>query len=237
VNPDEDLLRDHLRETAARADPPRFAADDLVRRVQRRRTRFLGAVTAVVGAAVIAVTVPLALSGGASQPAGNAPSRIPPGLSYVMTVNGQTQRFDSEGMQPSYLISPGENLVITIDATVPARLTVTAMWLGITDGVLASRPDGPASMSPILASYRDQLAGPAEHEFSLRWTVPKTLPAGTTRQLSVEWIWRGGPWDPGLAEGIIAILDVHLARRGDPADRLPPEREGQLWPIHSLLWL
>jgi hypothetical protein len=41
-----------------------------------------------------------------------------------------------------YVIAPGEDLAITVEAAVPAHVTVTGLWLGITNGMLTFRPDG-----------------------------------------------------------------------------------------------
>jgi hypothetical protein len=120
-----------------------------------------------------------------------------------MTVNGQTREFPGQGTQPVYVITPGENLSITVDVAVPARATVTALWLGITDGIFAPRPQGPADMSPILAASTKSPLGPGTHRFSMHWTAPTTLRPGDSRQLSAEW-----SWSEGTAEGAIAMLNV-----------------------------
>ena len=91
---DERELRSRLAETAALAGPPRFTTEDLaarVRRTRRRRRSRAGIIAAVLVVAVAsAVAIPLAL-GGTSQPVISAPGPLPPGLSYTVTVNGQTR--------------------------------------------------------------------------------------------------------------------------------------------------
>jgi len=91
---DERELRSRLAETAALAGPPRLTTDGLaaqVRRIRRGRRQRAGIITAVSAAAVAsAVAVPLTL-GGTSQPVISRPAAAPPGLSYTVTVNGQTR--------------------------------------------------------------------------------------------------------------------------------------------------
>ncbi|GEM_PF-4124040 len=202
---DERELRQRLKVTAAQASAPRFTIDDLTRRIRRRRARV---VTAAAGGAVVAaaaaVAVPLAL-GNPSQPAASHPAG-PVKLSYRVTVNGQSQVVP--GSTPArYVITPGENLAITVDVTIPPHITVTGLWLGITDGVLAPRPAGPADMSPILAASPRAPLGPGQHRFGMRWVAPAGLRPGTDRQLSVEWAWSDQA-GPAVAERIVAELAV-----------------------------
>lgn len=201
---DEQELRRRLKVTAAQASEPRFTIDDLTRRIRRRRARVVKAAAGgAVAAAVAAVAVPLALSStghpAASQPEG------PVELSYVVTVNGQAQLIPGR-TQPRYVITPGENLTMTVDVTIPPHITLTGLWLGITNGVLTPRPTGPADMSPILARTRAPL-GPGRHRFGMHWVAPTALRAGTDRQLSVEWAWSNQA-GPAAAERIVAELAV-----------------------------
>jgi hypothetical protein len=132
------------------------------------------------------------------------PAPPPPGLSYVVTVNGQTQMHPAGAPTlPRYVIAPGENLTITVEVTVPAHVTLTGLWLGITNDMLSPRPDGPADMSPILAARTRAPLGSGAHQFRLHWAGPAGLRPGTSRQLSVQWAWPNG-----LAEKHIAVLDV-----------------------------
>jgi hypothetical protein len=148
------------------------------------------------------VAVAVALSS-SQQPSVSHPPLPAPGLSYTVTVNGRTEAH----RLPGYVISPGEDLAITVDVTVPAHVPVTGLWLGITDGVLS----GPASMSPILAARTGTRLLPGVHRFRLHWVVPGGLRPGASRQLSAGWAWAGGQWPPGAAEGIIAGLGVQGA--------------------------
>lgn len=212
---DEQELHRRLEDAAAEASAPRFTAEGLARLVRRRRARVITAVSGTVAAAV-AVAVPVALSGGGQPPSvsnperppsvGN-PARLPPWLSYMVTVNGQ---IGAHGL-PRYVITPGEELAITVDATVPAHVTVTALWLGITDGVLSADPHGPSGMSPVLAARTGTRLLPGVHQFRLHWLVPGGLPPGASRQLSAAWTWAGGQWPPGAQEGVIAELGVQGA--------------------------
>jgi hypothetical protein len=206
---DEQEIRRRLAVAAAQASEPRFTIADLTRRIRRIRRRRAWVVTAAAGGAVVAVTVPLALSN-TSQPAASHPAAEHPAgpveLSYVVTVNGQTHLIPGR-TQPRYVITPGENLRMTVDVTIPPHFTVAGLWLGITNGVLAPRPTGPADMSPILeASTRTPLR-PGKHQFTMDWVAPAGLRPGTDRQLSVEWAWSNQA-GPATAERIVAELDV-----------------------------
>jgi hypothetical protein len=101
---------------------------------------------------------------------------------------------------------PGEDLAITVEVTVPAHVTLTGLWLGITNDLLSPGPDGPPDMSPILAARTRTPLGPGVHRFRLHWAVPARLRPGDSRQLSVQW---ARPNE--LAEPIIAVLDVQSA--------------------------
>jgi len=201
---DEQELRRRLQVTAAQASEPRFTIGDLTRRVRRRRARLVTAAGGAVAAAVVAVTVPLALSNTSQHAASNAPPPVE--LSYVVSVNGQALVVPG-GTPPRYVITPGENLTMTVDVTIPPHITVTGLWLGITNGVLTPRPTGPAEMSPILVARTRAPLGPGRHRFGMDWVAPTALRPGTDRQLSVEWAWSNQA-GPAVAERIIAELDV-----------------------------
>jgi hypothetical protein len=204
---DEQELRQSLVQTAARATAPQFTASDLGRPIARRRERFIaGLAGAALAVVALAVAVPVALSG-TQQAAGYAPPP-PLTLSYSITVNGLTQADRSYGAaQPHFSVVPGQKAIIAVDITVPPRATVTGVWLGITDGILTPRPSGPLDMRPVLVRDAPVRLGPGKYQFRQQWSVPASLHSGTSRQLSAEWAWTGR-YGPGLAEGIIAELDV-----------------------------
>ena len=75
--------------------------------------------------------------------------------------------------------------------TVPRHLTVTALWFGISTGVLGGGPNGTGSMHPILAHCRGPLsAGP--HSCWMRWRVPERR-RGTSLYLAAAWSSRHPP--------------------------------------------
>jgi len=208
---DERELRSRLAETAALAGPPRFTTEDLAARVRRIRRRRGGAgIIAVSAAAAVALAVAVPFTrGGTSQPVMSVPAPAAPGLSYTVTVNGQTRAVPATaGGRPLFTVIPGERLTMTVEVTVPRPRAMTALWLGITNGLLSPRPDGPADMSPILAASTRVPLRPGSHRFVLHWTVPAGLRAGTSRQLSAEWAWSGP--EPGEAEGDVADFAVRL---------------------------
>jgi len=204
---DERELRSRLAQSAALAGPPRFTTDDLaarVRRIRRRRHRRAGGIAAVSAVAVAAaVAIPLTL-GGTSQPFIGRPPPLPPGLSYTVTVNGQTRAVPAAGAVPLLTVTPGERLTMTVEVTVPGPRAMTALWLGITNGVLS----GHANMQPVLAASTRAPLRPGAHRFVLRWAVPAGLAPGTSRQLSAQWAWRGP--EPGNAEREVAYFAVPL---------------------------
>lgn len=205
---DERELRSRLAETAALAGPPRFTTEDLaarVRRIRRRRRRRAGIIAAVSVAAVASAVAIAVTRGGTSPPVISTPGPPPPGLSYTVTVNGQTRAVPATGgALPLFTITPGEGLTMTVQVTVPGPQAMTALWLGITNGVLS----GHARMTPILAASTRVPLRPGAHQFVLRWTVPARLRPGTSRQLSVEWAWPGP--EPGDAERDVADFAVPL---------------------------
>jgi hypothetical protein len=204
---DERELRSRLAETAALAAPPRFTTEDLaarVRRIRRRRRRRAGIIAAVSVAAVAsAVAIPLT-RGGTGQRFISRPAPPPPGLSYTVTANGQTRGVPATGAPALFTITPGKKLTMTVEVTVPGPLAMTALWLGITNGVLS----GHTNMKPILAASTREPLRPGAHRFVLHWTVPAGLRPGTSRQLSVEWAWSGQ--GSGEAEREVADFAVPL---------------------------
>jgi hypothetical protein len=208
---DERELRSRLTETAALAGPPRFTTENLAARVRRIRRRRSRAGIIAVSAAVVASAVAVPLTrGGTSQPVIiSAPPSAAPGLSYTVTVNGQTRAVPATaGARPLFTIIPGERLTMTVEVTVPRPRAMTALWLGVNNGLLSPRPDGPADMSPILVASTRVPLRPGSHRFVLHWTVPAGLRAGTSRQLSAEWAWSGP--EPGEAEREVADFAVRL---------------------------
>jgi len=154
---------------------------------------------------VVASAVAIALTlGGTSQPVISEPGPRPPGLSYTVTVNGQTRAIPATGAAQLFTVTPGERLTMTVQVTVPGPQAMTALWLGITNGVLS----GHANMEPVLAASTRVPLRPGAHRFVLHWTVPAGLAPGTSRQLSAEWAWRGP--EPGSAEREVASFAVPL---------------------------
>ena len=217
---DERELRSRLAETAGLTGPPRFSTEDLAARVRRIRRRRLGRTGIIAAVSVVAVASAVAIPltrGGTSHSVIAAAPAIGPRLSSTVTVNGQTRAVSAiTGALPLFTIIPGERLTMTVKVTVPGPQAMTALWLGITNGVLAPRPDGPADMKPILAASTRVLLRPGAHRFVLHWTVPAELRPGNSQQLSMEWAWseRGS----GEAEREVADFAVPLpSRAASPA--------------------
>jgi hypothetical protein len=208
---DEREVRSRLAETAAQAGPPRFTTEDLaerVRRIRRRRRRGAGIIAAVsVVAVVSAVVIPLT-RGQTGQPGMSSPASLGPRLSYTMTVNGQTRAVSAATGAPLlFTIIPGERLAMTVEVTVPGPQAMTALWLGIINGVETVGPANvPVNMKPILAGSTRVPLRPGAHRFVLHWTVPAGLTPGASRQLAAEWAWSGT--EPGKSETEIADFAV-----------------------------
>jgi hypothetical protein len=154
-----------------------------------------------------AVAIPLT-RGGTGRGVISEPSPPPPGLSYTVTANGQTRSVPADGGgQPLFTVTPGERLTMTVEVTVPRPEPMTAVWLGITDGVLS----GHANMEPVLAASTRAPLRPGAHRFVLHWAVPAGLRPGSSRQLSAQWTWPGP--EPGSAEREVAEFAVPLPSR------------------------
>jgi hypothetical protein len=160
---------------------------------------------AAVSAAAVgaAVAIPLTLAG-SSQPFISIPAPPPPALSYMVTVHGQAWAVPATGAAQLFTVAPGERLTMTVEVTVPGPQAMTALWLGISNGVLS----GHADMEPVLAASTGAPLRPGAHRFVLHWTVPAGLAPGSSRQLSVEWEWRGP--EPGNAQRDVAYFAVPL---------------------------
>jgi hypothetical protein len=183
-----------------------LTAWEVARQMGRQWSRVVtAAADAVMAAAAVAVAIPVALSATSRLPGGTRPPR--PRLSYTIAVNGHAQEYSGLGPLPRYVISPGEELSVTVDVTVPEGTTVTVLWLGITDGWLSAGGEEPVNMSPVLAGSRDTTLSAGAHRFSFRWAVPTELGPGASRQLTVQWGWLGLR-SPGTGQRIIAALEV-----------------------------
>lgn len=157
--------------------------------------------------AILRASLVAALMGGALAVAGCASSpRCPPGAScpaivprvtFIPTINGKSAALREDGHVPSYRVRPGEYLVMSVAVTVPKHLTVTALWFGISTGILGGGPGGTGSMRPILAHYRQPLPA-GSHRFSLRWRVPARR-SGPTLYLVTTWSSRHPPATVGQA--------------------------------------
>jgi len=187
---DEQDLRERLAAAAAQVSPPRFTVEGLIGRVRRRRARIIGLVVgSLLAVAAIAVVVPISLLGKSTPPTAAAPAVVPFSPSFTVRVNGRSGTRPQGRTIPRFAVTPGQHLRISVGVTVPAHArvatltpTVTALWLGVSGGVLGT----PSDMHPILARARKPLP-PGLHTFSPRWTVPAGLRRGTIRYLVANW--------------------------------------------------
>ena len=206
---DEQRLRQHLAATADHASAPRFTIEALISRARRRRAKVLGLVSgSLLAVAAIAVAVPVALSG-AGAPSLARPEVAPFRLSLTVAVNGQSQVIRENGPPPSFNVSPRQHLSINVGVIVPARATVTTLWLGVTkDSLSPPGPNGqrPNDMNPVLAHARQPLT-PGLHTFRLTLTVPAQLPRGTS--LLVVAAWATQQEDASVAQPVAELVMPH----------------------------
>ena len=158
--------------------------------------------------ALVAVLVAGGFAAGGCAP----PPRCPPGAScpsagprvkFTATVNGQPDSPAANGSPAGFRVRPGERMLIRVTVTVPRRLTVTALWFGISTGALGGGPNGTGSMHPVLAHYRQQLP-PGTNAFRLRWHIPGSG-AGTSLYLVAAWSSRHPPGT--VAQFVARIAD------------------------------
>lgn len=197
---DEQGFRRQLAAAADHVSAPSFTLEGLITRIQRRRGKVLGVVSgSLLTVVAIAVAVPVALNSTNTLATRHPPAKLPPQLSFAVTLNGQSGMFPANGGPSSFTVTPGEDLRINVDVTIPANQSVTALWLGISGGTIGA----PSVLHPILAHIRKPL-GPGTHSFRLRWTVPAGLRPGTQHYVAGEWDIR-----PGHVGQFIAGLTVH----------------------------
>jgi hypothetical protein len=96
-----------------------------------------------------------------------------------------------------YYVTPGEKLTITVDVTAPGRTRITALSIGISDGLL-----GPPT-GQVLASTTRLPSHPGTKRFVLHWTAPAGLGPDNIRLLAAYWAYSGsgsGTVDQAIAE-------------------------------------
>lgn len=175
--------------------------------VRWRRRKTIAVISGACAAAAVAIAVPVMLAGTGHPPSAN-PAVLGTQLSYRVTVNGQSKAYPTArapGPVPRFAVTQGEELMITVDVTVPSHTTVHVLWLGISAGTLGGgsgspgSPSQPAWMSPVLAVSPAPL-GPGAHRFRSQWTVPAGLSPGAVRLLAVDWAVDNGETALGIAE-------------------------------------
>jgi hypothetical protein len=222
VSIDEQELRQRLATVAAQASPPGFTIESVIGRIRRRRARIIAAVSAsFLAIAAIAVAVPIGLSAPSRPTAAPHPSNFPFQLSFTVAVNGRSMVLPllaGGGPFPSFAVTSGENLAITVDVTVPPHATVTAIWLGVAEGAFSASPAGrPTGVNAILAHSRRSLT-PGVHLFRLRWTVPTGVQPGTNLALTATWSAR----DFTVGQYIAELFTGHASPNGSGRGSPPP---------------
>jgi hypothetical protein len=157
-------------------------------------------------------------------------------------VNGRTGELPFGGRAADYVIAPGENLAIAVDMTIPPHTstTVTALWMGITSGVLTAGPNGPAHMAPILVADTRASLGPGSYRFTLHWSAPTSLRSGATRQLFAEVAWSHGATGRLIAEFNVRdslSIQSHFDARSDTGPNFQRAMRGaRLLRPRSMSW-
>jgi hypothetical protein len=97
-------------------------------------------ITAVRASLAAALVSGLVVAGGCSSsprcPPGASCPMVIPRVMFTPTVNGQPAVLPKNGSPPRYHVRPGERLVVKVVVTVPRHFTITALWFGISTGVL-----------------------------------------------------------------------------------------------------
>lgn len=128
-------------------------------------------------------------------PGASCPPPPLPRVTFISAINGKSAAPRKDGHVPSYRARPGEHLMMRVTVIVPKHLTVTALWFGISTGILGGGASGTGSMHPILAHYRQPLPT-GSHTFSLPWRVPEGR-SGTSLDLVTSWSSRQPPANVG----------------------------------------
>jgi hypothetical protein len=187
---DEQELRHHLVAVADLVDQPCVTVDGLIARVRRRRAKVIGLFSgALLTVVAIAVGVPIGLGSGTGLQVTShqaEPKGIPFRPSYTVALNGQSRTLPKNGPLPSFAVTAGKEVKISVGVTVPPHATVTALWLGIAGDVSGVGRDGPTGVHPVLAHIRKPLTS-GKHSFMLEWTVPDKLQPGTLVYLNATW--------------------------------------------------
>lgn len=167
-----------------------------------------GGVSLTLRMAILALLV----AGGFAAGGCSSPPRCPPGAScpavvprvaFEPAINGQSVSLTRNSSPPVFHVRPGKRLLMKVTVIVPQRLTVTALWFGISTGTLGGGPDMTGSLHPILAHYQRPLSA-GKHEFRLRWRIPENR-AGTSLYLVAAWSSRH---PPGNVAQFVARLAV-----------------------------
>jgi hypothetical protein len=124
-----------------------------------------------------------------------------PRVTFTPAINGHLAVLPKDGSPARYHIHPGEHLAMKVTVTVPRHLAITALWFGISTGILGGGPNGTGSMHPILAHYHQPLSA-GSHTFGLHWRIPERR-SGTSLYLITAW--NGHP-PPGNVEQFVAQL-------------------------------
>ena len=112
---------------------------------------------------------------------------------------------------PHFDVRSGRLLVIDVVVTVPKRARVSALWLGISTGLIGySQKSRRPLLHPILAHPRGVLTA-GSHSFRLHWRVPAKVRRGRRFYLVANWATLQAQTS-SVAE-YVASLVVRRARR------------------------
>lgn len=146
-------------------------------------------VTVLRAGLVTALAAGVFAAGGCSPspdcPPGASCPPTAPNVTFIPTINGASFAPRKDGHVPRFRVRPGEDLVMRVAVTVPAHVTITALWFGISTGTWGGGPNGPTGMDPILAHYTLPLST-GSHMFGLHWRLPHRRP-GTSLYLTYAW--------------------------------------------------
>jgi hypothetical protein len=171
-------------------------------------------VFAVRRASLVAAVAAALLSASACSPAPvcacPAP-QLPFKLTFTTTIKGRTASTTAYERPPHFDVRSGRLLVIDVVVTVPKRARVSALWLGISTGLIGySQKSRRPLLHPILAHPRGVLTA-GSHSFRLNWRVPAKVRRGRRVYLVANWATLQAQTS-SVAE-YVASLVVRRARR------------------------
>jgi hypothetical protein len=163
------------------------------------------ATTGLAALVALAVAIPLTLGAASPVSMKSAPERGPL-APFLVSVNGGR----AYGPAHTFTVRPATTVSIDVELTVPANVTIAALWLGISTGTYGfTRQKGtygnvgvrPIGIAQLLGRTRTELTA-GRHTVAFRWKPP----GGRSREvpLAADWSFTmtGPPYEGTVSEPI-----------------------------------